>query len=136
MPIELLIFLILMLALVGVVCAVWGGNDHIAPLFFGGCIGCLLAIFGFIWAIGSYTQPWEVNKTDYYMPVSVTFEDGAKVQLIMVEGAIINCSHLFSSIIPDDKLIKRITWKDKYSGIVYSLQGRKIYFVVPKSEKQ
>jgi ABC-type polysaccharide/polyol phosphate export permease len=136
MNIAVLIIFIILLAIAGILLIIWGGKDRVLEAFVGGIVLFGLSIIGIVWAIDSYVQPWEAATTEYYTPVTVVFEDGAKVQLIMVKGEIINVHHLFHSIIPDDKVIKRVQWKDTYSYVSYLASDRPMYFVVAKSEKQ
>ncbi len=119
--------------IIGVLCLIFGLTETALGLLINGICFIVLTFGLLIWLLISSISPLEVESVEYYTPVLVTFDNGTKAQVIMVEKATINITMIFHVMIPENKIVKRTIWKKNYCGITYVINPK--ISLVDKSEK-
>lgn len=123
MPIELVVIVSIASGLGFAGCLIgWLFHRH-KELFFSSFL-CFMVFIGFItWLIITSQLPLEVKNQTFHKIVTTTYENGNKVQSVYMNDTVVKVSVYFGSvIIPDGKYLKKVTYKNWYNGIYYSLE--------------
>lgn len=135
MPFACAVLLILCL-IAGIIALIWWSVAIRNPYPWVGAV-VIFAIVVYLtgWACKSYSMPEEIATEEYYTPVMLSDEIGNKIQFIYAHNEVINVTTTFGAIVPEDKVIKRVTWKSVYHGMRFDKKPPK-FFIVSKEEKK
>lgn len=135
MPFACAVLLILLL-IAGIIALIWWAIviRNAAP-WVGGIVLFAILVYLTAWTCKCYNMPEEIATEEYYTPVMLTDEIGNKIQFIYAHNDVVNVTTTFGAIVPEDKVIKRVTWKSNYGGMSFDKKPTK-FFIVPKEEKK
>ena len=74
----------------------------------------------------------EVDKEEFFHVITTTYEDSIKIQTIKQSNNITNVNELFKGFVPENKMIKRTSYKGWYCGIYFPMNYK--YDIVDKKE--
>jgi hypothetical protein len=129
---PLLLFIIVVLLIVGLIVFTQGAEDSKGSYIISG-IGMILASIALIvWSVIAFQYPAEIDKEEFFHISTATYEDGIKIQTIKQGNRVTNVNEIFNGAIPENKVIKRTSYKGWYCGIHFPTNYR--YDVVDKKE--